>query len=86
MRKLFEKLLWPNLWFGVFSLLAFLGAICLLVGHFAGLPRLKIVGIWLGLPLVAGAVILVVVIIPILLFANRKHRKQAKGSMPENRE
>jgi len=73
--KLFQYLLWPNLWVGIFSVLVFLGVICLLGGHFADLPTLKKLGFWLGMPLVVAAMILVFVIFPILIRANRKHLK-----------
>ena len=60
-------LLWPNLWVGLFTVLALAGIVCLLTGH-------KSAGRWLLAPLFFGGVILVLVIIPFLIRANRKHR------------
>lgn len=66
-------LLWPNLWVGIFSVLALAGVVCLLTGY-------RNAGLWLLAPLLFGGLVLIIVIIPILIRANRKHR----NSGPKN--
>jgi len=65
--KWFQYLLWPNLWVGIFAVLALAGIACLLTGH-------RSAGLWLLAPLLLGGILLVIVVIPILIRANRKHR------------
>jgi hypothetical protein len=66
--KHLKSILSPNLWVGVFSLLTIVGLICIALGY-------KTVGLWLLAPLLVGGLILFVVVIPILIRENRKHKK-----------
>lgn len=72
MKRVFGKLLSPSFWVAVFSILACGGAVCFIVGIVSEMEWLKTLGIWLFSPLLVGGVLLVVVGIPILIFANRK--------------
>ena len=71
--KRFDLLLAPNLWVGICSVLAVGGIVCLILGR-------KTLGLWLVAPLLIGGVILTIVVIPIVIRANRKHRKSDKGN------
>lgn len=76
--KFLNRLLWPNLWVGIFSLLGIAGIICLASGY-------RKIGLWLLAPLWIGGVLLAVVIFPILIRANRKHRNESNSDQPEKR-
>jgi Mn2+/Fe2+ NRAMP family transporter len=73
--KFFQHLLWPNLWVGIFTVLALVGIICLLAGH-------KVAGLWLLAPLLLTGLVLIIVVIPILILANRKHQKRGTKGPP----
>ena len=75
--RLAKSLLAPNLWVGISCALAVAGIVCLSVGY-------RKIGLWLLAPLLVGGVIVVVVLIPILIRANRKHRNGSKGDQPEH--
>ncbi len=77
-KKALDRLLAPNLWIGVFCILAVVGIVCLILGY-------RNAGIWLLAPLLVAGVIVVFVLIPILIRANRKQRNRANGHEPENR-
>lgn len=76
----FNRLLAPNFWIAVFSILGLIGVGFVVAGTVSGEPRFVTIGQVLIAPLVLGAIALVVVVIPILIYANRKH----KGEPPEN--
>ena len=67
-KQLVDGLLSPNLWVAVFSVLAVAGIVCLSCGQ-------KTIGLWLLAPLVISGIIVIVVVIPILIRANRKHKR-----------
>lgn len=73
--KWFQNLLWPNLWVGIFAVLALAGVACLLMGY-------RNVGLWLLAPLLLGGLVLIAVIIPILIRVNRKHRNTSRKNKP----
>lgn len=75
MRKLTQYLLAPNAWVGVFSILAVAGLLLCAVGVVAQSRQLMVVGLWLITPIVIGGVVIVLVVFPLLIAANRRHRK-----------
>jgi hypothetical protein len=75
--KQFDRLLAPNLWLGIFCVLAMVGIVGLILGYIK-------VGLWLLAPLFIGGLIVVLVIIPLLIRANRKNRHQPNVDRPEN--
>lgn len=84
--KFFSKLLWPNLWVGIFSALAAAGIICALVGHFKSSPGLMRIGLWLIMPLVAGGVFLVIAVFPYLVILNRRAKKRQEQAAKKGSE
>lgn len=74
MCKILVKLASPNLWVAVASLLGAAGITTMMVGAIASSDRLIHLGMWLMLPLVLGSIILIAVVIPILVWANRRHK------------
>lgn len=76
--KLVNALLTPNLWIGAFCAFGVAGIVCLSLGY-------RKVGLWLLAPLLVGGIIAVVVLIPILIRANRKHHDRSKGHRPKDR-
>lgn len=74
--ELIQKLLSPNLWVGVFSALAAVGVLCMVLGHFQDAPTLTRIGLWLVMLLIAGGIFLVIVVIPYLIVLNRRARKR----------
>ncbi len=76
----FNRLLAPNFWIAVFSVLGLIGLAFVVGGIVSGESKFVTIGQILIAPLVLGAIALVVVVIPILIYANRKH----KGGPPEN--
>jgi uncharacterized membrane protein len=73
--KFFQRLLWPNLLVGIFSVLALAGIICLFAGY-------KTAGLWLLAPLLLMGLVLIIVVIPILIRANRKHQHRGTKKPP----
>ena len=71
MSRFTNRLLAPNLWVGVFSLLGLVGIAFMLAGR-------KSVGLWFLAPLVAGAVVLVCVVIPVIILRNKSVSKIEK--------
>ena len=84
--KFLNRLLWPNLWVGIFSALAAAGIICMLFGHFKGSPELTRIGLWLIMPLVAGGVFLVIVVFPYLIILNRRAKKRQEQAAKQGNE
>ena len=76
--KFTDRLLAPNLWIGVFSVLAVAGIVCLSLGY-------KKVGLWLLAPLLVGGLLVLFVLIPVLIRANRKHHDRSKGDRGTSR-
>jgi len=76
--KLFNLLLTPNLWIGTFCALAVVGIICLSLGY-------RKIGLYVLAPLLVGGLISVLVLIPILIRANRKQRDRSENDEPRNR-
>ncbi len=75
MSKILDKLASPNFWVAIASLLGIAGIALMLVGGFIDDDGFVRFGMWLLMPLVLGAIILVVVVIPILIWANHKHKR-----------
>jgi len=74
--KVFNKLLWPNLWVGIFSALAAAGIVCMLLGRFKNSSELTRIGLWLIMPLVAGGAFLIIAVFPYLIILNRRASKR----------
>lgn len=74
----FNRLLAPNFWIAVFSIFGLIGVGFVVAGRVFGEPRFVTVGQVLIVPLVLGAIALVVVVIPILIYANRKYAAELK--------
>ena len=75
MRRLSEHLLSSDFWVGCIAFLAVVGLLLCAVGFLAPSRRLVIIGLWFSAPLILSGIILLVVVIPILIVANWKHRK-----------
>jgi hypothetical protein len=65
----------PNFWVAVLSCMAMMGIAFVFAGRVLNRPSLYAIGMWLCVPLIVGGVLLCVVVIPILMIANRKHRR-----------
>jgi hypothetical protein len=75
MSKILDKLASPNFWVAIGSLFGVAGIGLMLGGFFAGNEDLTRLGMWLLTPLLLGGIALVSVVIPILIRANRKHKR-----------
>jgi uncharacterized membrane protein len=73
-----NRLLSPNIWVGIFSMLAIVGIVLAAVGAFADLLWAKTAGWVLISPIILAGVLLVVVGFPVLILANRKHVRSNK--------
>lgn len=71
-----DRLLSPDAWVFGASLLAGAGLVCVGAGILTGRLGLWRLGAWLCAPLILGGVVLVTVVIPVLIVANRKHRQK----------
>jgi membrane protein YdbS with pleckstrin-like domain len=71
-----ERLLSPNFWVAVFSLMAALGLLCAVMGSLLDNRFLQMIWPWLAAPIVVLGVILAVAVIPILIFSNWRHRQK----------
>jgi hypothetical protein len=69
--KLTERLLSPNLWIAIATVLAIAGLVCLGLGVLLKIPLLADIGIWLGAPLVVGGALLTIILVPVLLLRRR---------------
>jgi len=69
MKKMIEQLKSPNCWVAIFSLLGILGLISIACGK-------KGIGLILIAPLVIGGILVMCVVFPILIFANRRNLKK----------
>jgi hypothetical protein len=67
-----KRLLSPDLWIAVLSLLALLGALTVAIGLLFRSSVLVRAGVWLGVPLVLVGVVTMVIIIPTIICLNRK--------------
>ncbi len=65
----------PNFWVAVLSCMAMMGIAFVFAGRVLNRPSLYTIGMWLCVPLIVGGVLLCVVVISILMIANRKHRR-----------
>ena len=72
---IFDKLKSPNTWGNIFSISAVLGLLCVAVGIAFNQVWLKKVGIALIAPLLLGGLVLIIIVIPILIVANRSKKK-----------
>lgn len=79
MTKLADRLLSPDFWVRLATVLAAIGMVLCGVGAFAGLRWLAWVGVGLCVPIVLIGVLLVVVVIPVLVISNRKKRSNKEG-------
>jgi hypothetical protein len=71
-RYVFNLLVTPNFWVFVATLLAIAGQVCLVLGFLIADDALVKVGLWLFLPLISGALLIVFVVVPLLILHNRK--------------
>lgn len=76
----FNRLLAPNFWVALFAIFGLIGLGFVVAGMVSGESKFVTIGQVLIAPLILGAVALVFVVIPILIYANRKH----KGGPPKN--
>ncbi len=66
-------LVWPTSTLtAIFCAAAFVGMLCAVAGILLRVPWLSTLGIWLGVPLVAGGVAIMILIIPMLIYWNIK--------------
>jgi hypothetical protein len=76
MSRLIDKLLSPNLWILLVTLLAIAGEICMVTGFIIRSRPLTYAGMWLVAPLVLGGVLLLVIVTPIVIVADRRHKQK----------
>jgi hypothetical protein len=69
-------LLSPDFWVHAAALLAVGGLICVAAGLLIGNHGLVIAGEWMSVPIIVGAVLLTIIVIPLLIAANHKHKRQ----------
>ncbi|MDA3961459.1 MAG: hypothetical protein PF961_11765 [Planctomycetota bacterium] len=62
----------PNFWIGIACLLAVIGFSLLMIGWIRDDQLFREIGFWFLGPLLIGGVGIVVIVIPILIMANRK--------------
>ena len=74
MKKLIEAIKSPNCWVYLASLSGLFGIILTIIGTLANSSQLSHLGLILLLPLLIGGLFLIVVIFPMLVCLNRKHR------------
>ena len=65
----------PNFWVGIASFLGVLGLVSLVGSAAFDIAWLKPIGFILLSPIIVGGVVLVMVVIPILIVANRRAEK-----------
>jgi hypothetical protein len=70
-----NRLLAPDFWVAVFSILGLIGVGFVVAGVLSGESRFVTIGEILVAPLALGAIALVFVVIPVLIHANRKHKR-----------
>lgn len=75
MKGFTEYLLSPNAWVGACSILAVLGLLLCAVGFLAQNRQCMLIGLSLTTPILVGGIVLLLVVFPLLMLANRKHRK-----------
>jgi len=73
-----NRLLSPNIWVGIMSVLAIVGIALAAVGAFADLQWATTAVWFLISPIILAGVLLVVVGFPVLILANRKHVRSDK--------
>jgi len=66
MNRVLENLKSPNWWVALFSVFGIAGLVCFGFGR-------KQLGFFLLLPILIGGLVLVCIVIPILIFSNRKN-------------
>ena len=64
MNKITQYFLSPNVWVGIFSILAIAGILLCAVGFAASNHQLIIVGLWLITPILLGSVVIFSVVVP----------------------
>ena len=69
-----EEVLTPSWWANVFTVLGAVGFLFCVVGALGSIPVLVTIGFVLLVPLFAGGILLVLVVIPVLIWADRKKR------------
>jgi hypothetical protein len=74
MFKILDKLGSPNFWVTVASVLAVVGIAIMLLSLFSDNSVLMVLGTWLLAPLALGGLLLAVVVIPMLIWRNKRHR------------
>ena len=74
--KFSQRLLAPEFWIGVFTLLAAVGLACVAISLATHEPVFFDIGLWLFAPLLVTGALLTLVVVPILIVLNRKHRKK----------
>ncbi|GAB4150212.1 MAG: hypothetical protein Tsb009_24940 [Planctomycetaceae bacterium] len=78
-----NRLLSPNLWIGIFSIMALLGTILAAFGIFSGNQWMKLTAFILICPIMITGGILVVIVIPLIAIDNKRNR-QSKQETPES--
>jgi hypothetical protein len=76
MSRLINKLLSPNFWVFIASLLGIGGLACVVIGFLTGNQVLMYAGMWLFAPLVLGGILLMVIVIPLLIIANQQNKRE----------
>jgi hypothetical protein len=76
MSWLSDKLLSPNYWVLIASLLGTGGLVCVVIGFLTGRQGLMHTGVWLCAPLILGGGLLLVAVIPVLMVHNWKHQRE----------
>jgi len=72
-----NRILYPEFWVLIFSLLAIIGIVFLVTGYIADVPWFQVIGLALGTPLVATGILLIFIVIPFLVIDNiRNARRQ----------
>lgn len=72
----------PNFWVGLTCIAGLAGIACVATGLLSSNESLTRAGLWLLGPLMLGGVLLVVAVIPILIWVNRRKPPQPPDSTP----
>ncbi len=68
-----NRLLSPDFWIAVSSLLGVVGIVLAITGIMGDIQWAKTAGLLLVAPIILGGFVLALVVIPILIIANRRH-------------
>ncbi len=76
MLRIRQRLLAPDFWVRAFTVLAGVGMATAIVGFATRWPFLIRLGAWLCAPLIVAGILILLVVFPVLIIANRKQRRQ----------